>query len=75
MTEQDIAAALKTIQDNPLAAADIIEKAAYKMLELAAHLRKGNGTRDNGAANDRVQMRVVGPNGEIKQQTDTGPIP
>lgn len=59
---------------NPSAAADELERVAAKLMEAARKLRQREteGMRSKGGVSDRVQMRVVGPDGKTKQSTDTG---
>lgn len=63
---------LRLMREDPNEAANRLDIIAQRLMNLAAKLREQNGTRDRGGTNDRVQLAVVGPNGEIKQKTDTG---
>lgn len=38
---------------------------------LLSELQSGGGWTARGGMSDRVQMRVVGPDGEVKRETDT----
>jgi hypothetical protein len=78
-TQEDLAAVasmLELIASDPITAADKLEEMGRGMLELAQRLRESppaaGGTRDPGGMSDRVRMRVVGADGQIKQQIDTG---
>jgi hypothetical protein len=68
------------IRTDPEAAAGQLEESADRMLKLAARLRElaAQGPyRSRGGTADRVQMEVVGPDGNVKQSVDTaapGPI-
>lgn len=71
---QETASLLRQITDDPAGAADQLEAMAARLVEAAAQLRmraSTNSIRSEQGIGDRVQMIVRGPNGEIKQQTDT----
>ncbi len=70
-----LAALLRQVADNPLAAADRLEATAARLLALARALRAQGGTRDRGGIGDRVQMTVCGPDGTIRKSVDTGGSP
>lgn len=66
------------IENDPTAAADELENMAGKLTALAAKLRESARSRDpegpprsTGGTDDRVQMNVVGPDGRVKQRSDT----
>lgn len=61
--------ALKLLSEHPHEAANRLEALALRLLELAAALRQTNHSPSGMV--DRVQMRVVGPNGDLKRQVDT----
>lgn len=67
---------LSMLQSNPTEAANRFEEMGNRFLELAKRIRQycTNGIKDGGGANDRVQMRVIGPDGNVKQTIDTGKI-
>lgn len=69
-----VADILETLAADPLAAAAKLEEMAREFLELAQKLRESAapGFRDPGGIVDRVKMAVVGPDGTVKQTTDTG---
>jgi hypothetical protein len=64
----------------PLKAAVEIERVANRLLAVAAQLRQQEAerTRSTGGGLDRVQMVVMGPDGEgrmgVKQAVDTGEV-
>ncbi len=66
---------LKAASD-PLGAADDLEKMAARLLEAARKLRTraSETIRSPGGSSDRARVRVVGPDGVTKQETDTGDI-
>ena len=69
----DLQEILQEMAERPLMAAERLEGMAGGLLELASRLRQSaEGTRDPGGMADRVAIRVVGPDGEIKQETTTG---
>ncbi len=57
-------------------AADEIDALADELRAAAARIREESGAdiRATGGAGTRVQMNVVGPEGEIKQSVDTGVV-
>lgn len=73
MKDYNLPDLLRRVIAGDVTAADEIDRLAGRLRDLANHLRQGNqdGTRDPGGMSDRVQMQVIGPNGEIKQQVDT----
>lgn len=74
----EVATLLRRIVDDPEAAADQLEEMAARLMAAARTLRSqaskrddSGGTRDPGGMTDRVQMRVVGPDGKTKNYIDT----
>lgn len=63
---------LDLMVSDPKAAATRLEKMAAELIDLAGQLRSGDSQRDVGGMVDRVKTRVVGPNGNIVIETDTG---
>lgn len=65
---------LEEMAQNPLAAADRLDAMAVDIHGLAERLRQqpASGYRDPGGMADRVRISVVGPDGQTKQETDTG---
>ena len=55
------------------AAADELDRLGDKLKEKAAQLRAEQAPRSTGGMGDRVQMRLVGPDGTVKQVVDTNP--
>ncbi len=52
--------------------ADDLDAMADDLHNLATRIRNSNeGTRSQGGMDDRVQMSVVGPDGNIKHRVDT----
>lgn len=68
---QELTELSRMIAENPQSAADRIEAMATKLLALARKIRAGQGTRDTPGIGDRVQINVIGPDGTLKQQTET----
>lgn len=62
---------LKLLTEQPLEAADRLEALAGRLLELAAALREQPQMHSPSGMADRVQFTVVGPNGDVKRQTDS----
>lgn len=56
-------------------AADDLDLLADQLRSLAARLRAGasDNPRSTGGVIDRVQMALIGPDGTVKQRTDTNP--
>lgn len=76
MNTDDIRRLVMLVAMGDPSAADEIDRMADKLRSLAARLRSGtavNPNRSMGGASDRVQMRVTGPDGELKHETDTDP--
>lgn len=72
----DIPGLMARVAARDPAAADEVEMLADRLRALAVELRRGGGgdpglLTPSGMA-DRVRMRVVGPDGEVKQAIDTG---
>lgn len=59
---------------DPHGAADELEAMAARLMEAARRLRArgADGMRSPGGAVDRARIRVVGPDGVVKQEADTG---
>lgn len=74
MNQPELAKMFSLIANRDPAAAGMVRTMAHRLLALADRLeaRAENPMRSPGGMGDRVQMKVVGPDGELKQQTDTG---
>lgn len=62
---------LRLLAEDPAAAADRMDVMADELRAAASRIRAGLSPRCAGGASERVRMRVVGPDGQTKQQTDT----
>jgi len=69
---QLIIEAISNINSDPMLAADRLDKVAAMLQAKAKILRESQSgyTTDNGMG-DRVLMKVIGPDGNIKQKVDT----
>ncbi len=63
---------LEAMTRGPGPCADALDELADKIRAIASEMRNNSGTRDQGGAVDRCRMNVVGPDGKVKQQVDTG---
>lgn len=72
-----IADVLELATHNPRQAAAELEAWAKQLLELSFKLRSLSGglPQDDSGIGDRVMMKSVGPDGKIKQYTDTARRP
>lgn len=63
---------LRKMADDPAGAADDIEAMGCRLIALARQLREqGGGPLSTGGMTDRVQINVVGPDGQLKKSVDT----
>lgn len=67
---------LQTARTEPAAAARELRAAAAKLVAAAEQLerRAAEQTRSTGGGSDRVRLAVVGPDGAVRQTTDTGAV-
>lgn len=74
----DLSNIIEMMKTDPARAADRLEDMSRRLTELASNLREiaknREGMRSTGGVGDRVQIALVGPDGQIKQRTDTGEI-
>ena len=59
------------IAENPVLAANDLDALAARLSEMAQAIRMAGGNREPGGATDQVKLRVVGPDGTTKQETET----
>ena len=76
--DQQVAADLirlsELIETDPAQAADELETMATGLLRVARKLRaatSGGALRSPAGMTDRLQMEVVGPDGQVRQRVDT----
>jgi len=57
--------------------ADDVERLGHELIALAAGLRAGGGAMgdDRGGFGDSVAMKVIAPDGRVRQSIDTGERP
>ena len=74
----DLSNILEMIKTDPARAAERLEDIATRLTGLANKLKEiakdREGIRSTGGVGDRVQIELVGPDGQIKQRIDTGEI-
>lgn len=58
------------VATDPQGAALRLEKAGDRLHELAAQLRNGNPWQVPGGIADRVKIKVIGPDGLVKQAVE-----
>lgn len=75
MGNMNIQNLLTRVLEGDVSAADELDLMAERLQDLADKLRSGTfsqgGTTDPGGVTDRVQINVVGPDGIIKESSDT----
>jgi hypothetical protein len=74
-----LSSTLRDLSTDPLSAADRLDALADELRKRASLLREADqaapsahGFRSSGGMGDRAKMQVVGPDGKVKQATDTG---
>ena len=76
MTAESIRLLFQRVMAGDTSAADEVEALANRLKAIAEQLRFRAGSIVGvSGVSDRVQIRVVGPTGEVKQTADTGKVP
>lgn len=61
----------RLIIEKPGEAANELDRMAERFRQLASQLRSRAACRDDSGIGDRVQIKLIGPDGTVKQVVDT----